>query len=109
MKLLRRRPAPDTAPDPAAGTAPGGCPELAAAPAAEPDPLPDPRCEACTALGEDVWAHLRMCLECGFVGCCDSSPHRHADAHAAETGHPVMRSVEPGETWRWCYVHGRLG
>ncbi len=50
-----------------------------------------------------------MCLTCGSVGCCDSSVKRHADAHFLETGHPVMRSVEPGEAWRWCYVDEVLG
>jgi hypothetical protein len=50
------------------------------------------------------WVHLRMCLACGLVGCCDSSPNRHATAHASEARHPVVRSVEPGEAWRWCYV-----
>ena len=50
-----------------------------------------------------------MCLTCGHVACCDSSPLRHATAHYRETGHPVMRSVEPGEAWRWCYVDDLLG
>jgi uncharacterized UBP type Zn finger protein len=45
-----------------------------------------------------------MCLACGLVGCCDSSPNRHAASHATEAGHPLARSVEPGESWRWCYV-----
>jgi uncharacterized UBP type Zn finger protein len=61
------------------------------------------RCEACVALG-DTWVHLRLCLVCGEVGCCDSSTNRHATAHFEATGHAVMRSVEPGEAWRWCYV-----
>ncbi len=52
----------------------------------------------------DVWVQLRMCLTCGLVGCCDSSANRHASAHAADAGHPLVRSVEPGEAWRWCYV-----
>ena len=50
-----------------------------------------------------------MCLTCGHVGCCDSSIHKHANAHFHQTGHPVMRSHEPGETWRWCYVDVLLG
>ena len=50
------------------------------------------------------WVHLRACLDCGRVGCCDSSPRRHASAHARATAHPVVRSVEPGEAWRWCFV-----
>ena len=59
-------------------------------------------CEECLAAG-DKWMHLRICLECGHVGCCDSSPNRHASAHAQETGHPIMRSIQPGEDWAWCY------
>ncbi len=65
-------------------------------------------CQDCHALGEIVWAHLRMCLSCGHVACCDSSPHRHATTHHQESAHPVMRSYEPGESWRWCYVDQRL-
>ena len=60
-------------------------------------------CEACLRSG-GRWVHLRMCLTCGTVGCCDSSPSRHATAHFHETGHPLMRSAEPGEDWSWCYV-----
>ncbi len=67
------------------------------------------RCQECSELGESSWAHLRMCLSCGHVGCCDSSPHKHASAHFHQTGHPVMRSHEPGESWRWCYVDVLLG
>ena len=73
-----------------------------------PDTQPGSLCPDCREQGSDVWAHLRMCVECGHVGCCDSSPHRHASAHHEATGHPVMRSFEPGETWRWCYVDRRL-
>jgi uncharacterized UBP type Zn finger protein len=50
------------------------------------------------------WLHLRICLECGHVGCCDSSPNRHASAHARGTEHPIIRSLEPGEDWSWCFV-----
>jgi CPA1 family monovalent cation:H+ antiporter len=50
------------------------------------------------------WVHLRQCVECGHVACCDSSPARHATAHFHASTHPVVRSFEPGETWRWCYV-----
>ena len=77
---------------------------------ADPAPNADPGalCPDCRAQGYDAWAHLRMCLECGHVGCCDSSPHRHASTHHQETGHPVMRSFEPGESWRWCYLDRRL-
>ncbi|GAB3700681.1 Na+/H+ antiporter [Mariniluteicoccus flavus] len=65
-------------------------------------------CGACRAEGTQP-VHLRMCLACGEVGCCDSSEGRHADRHFRETGHPVMRSIEPGESWRWCYVDEVLG
>ena len=87
---------------PASTPGPGPCPELVAATGPE-------HCEDCAALGEQVWAHLRMCLECGRVSCCDSSPHQHATAHFHASGHPVMRSHEPGEDWRWCYIHSTLG
>jgi uncharacterized UBP type Zn finger protein len=60
-------------------------------------------CPDCLAMGSP-WLHLRFCLECGKVGCCDSSPGRHATAHAHESGHPIIRSLEPGEDWSWCYV-----
>jgi hypothetical protein len=62
-----------------------------------------PGCETCLLLGTP-WVHLRQCLTCGEVGCCDSSPMRHARGHAATTGHAIVRSIEPGENWRWCYV-----
>ena len=55
------------------------------------------------------WVALRQCLVCGNVGCCDSSPMRHATAHFHETTHPVMESAEPGEDWRWCFVHHTTG
>ncbi|MDP9397332.1 MAG: UBP-type zinc finger domain-containing protein [Actinomycetota bacterium] len=60
-------------------------------------------CSDCSAMGAR-WVHLRECLACGHVACCDSSPNRHASAHFQASGHPVMRSFEPGEQWRWCYV-----
>jgi uncharacterized UBP type Zn finger protein len=60
-------------------------------------------CEDCLASG-GRWLHLRICLECGKVGCCDSSPNRHARAHAHESGHPLIRSLEPGEMWSWCFL-----
>ena len=60
-------------------------------------------CEECLGTGSR-WVHLRLCLACGHVGCCDSSPNRHATAHFHETAHPVMSSFEPGEDWGWCYV-----
>ena len=59
-------------------------------------------CQECLEAG-DRWVHLRVCLECGHVGCCDSSPNKHATKHHRATGHPVVRSIEPGETWGWCY------
>jgi uncharacterized UBP type Zn finger protein len=60
-------------------------------------------CEDCLATGGQ-WVHLRICLECGHVGCCDSSPGRHASGHAQESEHPIMRSLEPGEDWSWCVI-----
>ncbi|TQR86248.1 UBP-type zinc finger domain-containing protein [Mycobacterium hodleri] len=90
--------------------APSTCEHLAeAVDVAEPEPQTPGLCQECEELGESTWAHLRMCLSCGHVGCCDSSPHKHANRHFHETEHPVMRSVEPGENWRWCYVDIRLG
>jgi ketosteroid isomerase-like protein len=59
-------------------------------------------CEECLAAGT-LWLHLRICLECGHVACCDESPYRHANGHANATGHPIIRSLEPGELWSWCY------
>ena len=59
-------------------------------------------CEECLKTG-DRWVHLRLCLTCGHVGCCDSSPNRHASAHHRTVGHPIVRSFEPGEDWSWCY------
>jgi uncharacterized UBP type Zn finger protein len=61
-----------------------------------------PGCEECLATG-GRWVHLRMCQECGHVGCCDNSPGKHATGHNASTEHPVIRSFEPGEEWFWCY------
>lgn len=60
-------------------------------------------CEDCLAIGAR-WVHLRVCRTCGHVGCCDSSPNRHATRHAQETEHPIVTSVEPGENWSYCYV-----
>jgi len=85
----------------------GGCEDLDAAPATTV-PISPGECADCLAQGS-TWVHLRMCLTCGQVGCCDSSPQRHADGHFRRTDHPVMRSVEPGETWRWCFPHERVG
>jgi uncharacterized UBP type Zn finger protein len=60
-------------------------------------------CEECLRTGSD-WVHLRLCLTCGHVGCCDSSPGQHATRHFHQTNHPVMASFEPDERWAWCYV-----
>jgi uncharacterized UBP type Zn finger protein len=64
-------------------------------------------CAECLAAG-GTWVHLRLCLSCGHVGCCDDSPNRHATRHFRDTGHPVVRSFEPGETWAWCYADEEL-
>jgi len=60
-------------------------------------------CEECLAKG-DRWVHLRMCLTCGHVACCDDSKNKHATAHFHATGHPIIRSIESGEDWMWCYI-----
>ena len=60
-------------------------------------------CEECLKMG-DTWVHLRLCLSCGHVGCCDSSKNKHATKHFHSTKHPIMRSLEPREDWGWCYV-----
>jgi uncharacterized UBP type Zn finger protein len=77
--------------------------------AGETEPQTTDGCQACLVQGTTDWVNLRLCLTCGRVGCCDSSPWQHATAHFTETGHPVMRSFEPGERWRWCYVDEELG
>jgi uncharacterized UBP type Zn finger protein len=64
-------------------------------------------CAECVEIGSD-WVHLRTCLTCGHVGCCDSSPHRHATAHFRHTHHPVMASAQPGEHWLYCYVDEQM-
>ncbi|GAB2661344.1 UBP-type zinc finger domain-containing protein [Gordonia jinhuaensis] len=107
-RLIPRREARDTAL--------ATCDDLSAAPT---DPADDPPadedpddltyCRDCRAIGEHNWAHLRKCLTCGHVACCDSSPRKHATAHFHASNHPVMRSAEPEETWRWCYVHELIG
>ncbi len=73
-----------------------------------PPPRTSNACEDCLKEGTQ-WVHLRECMICGHVGCCDSSPRRHATRHFHETQHPVIRSVEPGERWTWCYVHEVTG
>jgi hypothetical protein len=61
-------------------------------------------CQDCLAAGQHNWLHLRMCQECGHIGCCDSSPGRHATAHFHGSSHPLVQSYEPGEEWFWCFV-----
>jgi uncharacterized UBP type Zn finger protein len=72
----------------------------------EVDPEVGPRspgCEECLATG-GTWMHLRLCMHCGHIGCCDQSPGRHGTAHFKDTGHPLIQSFEPGEDWWWCFV-----
>ncbi len=85
-----------------------GCEHLRDAAAASPS-SDLAGCLACLELERRDWVHLRMCLDCGYIGCCDSSPLRHAGEHYVQRQHPVMRSAEPGEAWRWCYVDAVLG
>jgi uncharacterized UBP type Zn finger protein len=60
-------------------------------------------CEECLKAG-DMWVHLRLCLSCGHVGCCDTSKNRHATKHFRGEGHPIASSLEPGESWAWCFI-----
>ncbi|MFE3542692.1 Na+/H+ antiporter [Nocardia sp. NPDC059177] len=94
--------------EPLAGAAaPDGCEHLRQAPLLrEPDGALV--CAQCVAEGS-TWVHLRLCTACGTIGCCESSVGNHASAHHHASGHPVMRSIEPGEVWRWCYVDELLG
>ncbi|HEY3718064.1 MAG TPA: Na+/H+ antiporter [Jatrophihabitantaceae bacterium] len=85
----------------------GECEHLQAAPHVAVPCTPG-ACEECLRDGM-TWVHLRLCLACGHVGCCDSSIGNHAQHHYEDVGHPVMRSIEPGEAWRWCYIDARLG
>jgi len=85
-----------------------GCEHLADSPEQPPAPNTPGGCEECLAIGQR-WVHLRLCLACGHVGCCDSSIGKHATAHFHETQHPVIRSFEPGEAWRWCFIHEIVG
>ena len=78
----------------------GNCPHLSNAEAAT---ARTEGCEECLQSG-DRWVQLRLCLQCGHVGCCDSSKNKHATRHHQETKHPVVQSFQPGESWRWCYV-----
>ncbi|PKW27253.1 cation:proton antiporter [Phycicoccus duodecadis] len=88
-------------------TAAGACEHLDDDRAPQP-PKETDGCPQCRAEGLD-WVHLRACTQCGQVGCCDSSVGKHAQAHFHDSGHPVMRSIEPGEAWRWCFVDEVLG
>jgi uncharacterized UBP type Zn finger protein len=85
----------------------GACEHLDAAPDTV-TPNSDAGCIDCLREGTR-WVHLRLCLTCGNVGCCDSSERRHATKHFHDTAHPVMRSHEPGEAWKWCFVDEMLG
>jgi hypothetical protein len=69
----------------------------------------DQGCPECAVDGHTDWVHLRQCLTCGKVACCDSSPRRHMSAHHEQSDHPVMRSYEPLENWKWCFVDEMLG
>ncbi|MFD3482477.1 MULTISPECIES: UBP-type zinc finger domain-containing protein [unclassified Streptomyces] len=82
------------------------CQHVADLPRPETVPLND-TCQECLKSGSHH-VQLRLCLVCGHVGCCDSSQHRHASQHFRDTGHPVMRTFEEGETWRWCFVDGSI-
>jgi uncharacterized UBP type Zn finger protein len=84
----------------------GTCTHLAVVDA--PEPSTREGCEDCLRDGSR-WVHLRLCLTCGHVGCCDSSPRRHASAHFKDAGHPVIQSFEPGEDWRWCFIDEAMG
>ena len=75
--------------------------------AGNPAPRTPNGCEECLAMG-DEWVQLRLCRTCGHIGCCDSSKNKHATRHYRETGHPVIRTFEPGEDWSWCYVDQRM-
>lgn len=81
------------------------CPHLKKVASPRPAPVTpsSPGCQECLAAGGS-WVHLRLCLSCGHVGCCDNSPGRHATRHFHGTRHPVAKSFEPGEDWAWCYL-----
>ncbi|MCU1459380.1 MAG: hypothetical protein JWL73_3472 [Actinomycetia bacterium] len=79
-----------------------GCVHLDRLAPVDPEPSAD-GCEECLRMG-DTWLHLRICLTCGHVGCCDESRNRHATKHYRALGHPVIRSFQPGESWTWCYI-----
>jgi uncharacterized UBP type Zn finger protein len=85
------------------------CTHIAAVGTADPTPVTISGCAGCLDEGRTDWVHLRLCLACGYVGCCDSSPRKHASGHFGSTRHPVVRSFEPGEYWRWCFVDEMVG
>lgn len=62
------------------------------------------KCEDCTKMGNQSWFNLRVCLTCGHIGCCDSSFYKHATKHFQETKHPVMKTLEAGKSWKWCFI-----
>ena len=78
----------------------GGCPHVAEIRTVRPSAL---GCEECLEMGSP-WVHLRLCRTCGHVGCCDSSPNRHATAHFHATRHPIIEGYDPPEGWGWCYI-----
>lgn len=82
-----------------------GCEHIEQVATAEREPVrpSGPGCKDCLEMGGE-WVHLRLCLTCGHVGCCDNSPNRHATAHFRETEHPVIKAFEPNQNWAWCYV-----
>lgn len=83
------------------------CVHLATLEVATLKTAPEYVCPECVALGA-TWVHLRVCQECGHVGCCDSSRNKHATRHFHATGHPVVTSAEPAEQWAWCYLDGQM-
>ncbi|MGB0346184.1 MAG: UBP-type zinc finger domain-containing protein [Balneolaceae bacterium] len=71
------------------------------------EPKTDIVCRDCLSSG-DSWVHLRMCMTCGYIGCCDSSKNKHARKHFYRNEHPIIRSVEPGESWQYCYIDNKM-
>lgn len=83
------------------------CEHLRMLPERDVTPSSPDGCADCLADGT-TWSRLRICLSCGHVACCDSTPFQHATGHYMQTSHPIMRSFEPGEDWRWCFVHRKV-
>ncbi len=100
----RRRVVKPPAFDPDGRTVAAVCSHVSAEVSAVPDPWPTDGCAECIAADRRDWVHLRACVSCGHVGCCDASPGRHATGHHHQSGHPLVRSVEAGERWWYCYV-----